>query len=172
MGALGRIGWTSDRASVLLNGFYTNELAGPGRDRWLADAVVELRPNEDLVLWLNGDYRVTRLGGENPWGIGLSVGARVAVNRGLHLAARAEYAHFDAEGVATFVDGSGALRPLDGDLWSLTGTVDYALTRELVARLEAKYEKGENDLGGSYKDGRAGTASDAVFLGSQLYYEF
>lgn len=172
LGALAQVGYANDSLALLLGGFYTDDTAGDGRDSWLLDGVAELRPTDALLLWLDAAWEGRSLDGGHPLGVGVSVGTRVAVSNGLGVGARAEYAHFDADGVQSFVDGASRMRLLDGDLWSLTGTLDYAFTDELTGKLEAKYEKGENGLGGSYKDGRKGVASDQILLGSQLYYTF
>ena len=171
-GWLWQLGWRNDASAVLFGGFYTNELEGDGRDRTLLDLVTELRPTDDVLMWLNFDYLNTRQDGENPWGVGLSLGGRLAVSQDFGVGTRVEYAHFDAEGVATTTDGSGRVRFLDGDLWSLTGTLDYAFNDDLTGKVEVKYEKGANGLGASYKDGSSGSSDDAVLVGTQLYYQF
>ena len=172
VGALWQIGWANDKAALHLNGFYTDDLAGDGRDRWLLDVVAEIAPTDDVFFWLNFDYMDTAQDGEHPWGVGVSLGGHLALTDDLGVGGRVEYAHFDADGVATFRDGNDVLRPLDGDLWSITGTVDYALTRALTGKVEAKYETAGSGLGGSYREGRTHRSGDAVFLGSQLYYTF
>jgi hypothetical protein len=172
LGALWQLGWANDSLSLLVNGFYTDQLEGEGRDHWVLDGVAELTPGDDTVFWLNFDYINTDQDNENPWGVGVAVGGRVGIRENLGVGGRVEYAHFDDEGVATFTDGSGNVRAFDGDLWSFTGTLDYALTDELTGKVEAKYEKGHNGLGSSYKDGSGSHSDDAVFVGTQLYYEF
>ncbi len=172
VGALAQVGWANDRVSVHATGFYTEAIDGRNGAFWLADVVAELTPSDRLLFWLNLDYRNEEQANQNPWAVAAAAGARFGVTDDLGIGGRVEYAHFDDEDTATFTDANGAVRPLDGDLWSFTGTLDYALTEELVARLEAKYEKGQNGLGASYRDGRSGTAGDLILLGSQLYYQF
>jgi hypothetical protein len=171
-GWLWQLGWRDDAGALLLNGFYSNELEGDPDDRILLDLVAELVPADNLLMWLNVDYLNTRQDGENPWGIGVSLGGRIAVREDLGVGTRIEYAHFDANGVATYTDGNGDVRFLDGDLWALTGTLDYAFNDELTGKVEVKYEKGGDGLGGSYKDGNSSSSGNAVLVGTQLYYEF
>jgi hypothetical protein len=171
-GMLWQLGWGNDTATVLFNGFYTNEVEGDGRDKFVLDLVTELTPTDNLLLWLNVDYLNTSQDNKNPWGVGVSVGGRVGLTDDLGIGTRVEYAHFDDKGVAVYVDGNGNTRALDGDLWSFTGTIDYALTDNLTWKIEGKYEKARSGMGGSYRDGDAGVSGDATFLGTQLYYEF
>jgi hypothetical protein len=166
-GFLWQLGWGNDTATVLFNGLYEDDIAGPGDDRFVLDLVGELTPTDNLLFWLNVDYLQTAAGssqgGDDPNGVGVSVGGRVGITDDLGIGARGEFADFDDDGNSSF---------FDGQLWSATGTVDYALTDNLTWKVEAKYETGENGLGNSYRNGDSGTEDETVFLGTQLYYAF
>jgi hypothetical protein len=171
-GFLWQLGWGNDTGTVLFNGIYEDNGAGSVDSRYVLDLVGEMTPAENVLLWLNFDYLETDLSGGDPWAVGIAAGGRVGVTDRLGVGTRVEYAHLDADGVLTFSDGNGNARLFDGDLWSFTGTLDYALTDDMTGKVEAKYEKGRSGLGNSYKDGSSGSSDDALFLGTQLYYEF
>lgn len=159
-GFLWQLGWGNDTSTLLFNGYYTPEVEGTGSSDLVLDAVAEFVPSDNVLVWANFDYRETKVGPNDPWGIGLALGTRVAVNDKLGVGGRFEYAYLDSD--------SG----LDGNLFSGTVTTDYALTDNLTWKLEAKYEAGTDDLESSFSKGGSNGADDAVFLGTQLYYEF
>ena len=53
----------------------------------------------------------------------------------------------------------------------MTGTTDYALTDNLTWKLEVKWETANDVFNNVYADG-GGLSDEAVYLGTQLYYEF
>ena len=110
------------------------------------------------------DYRNDEVAGNNPYGAGFALGGHWAINDVVGIGGRYEYAYLDND-----VSGAGGL---DGNLYSGTGTVDVALTKNLTWKVEAKYERGDDDLSNAYSRRNSSNSDDAVFLGTQVYYEF
>ena len=78
--------------------------------------------------------------------------------------------YVDYDNFVTFT-GSG---DDDSELWSVTGTSDFALTENLTWKIEVKYETADDaNRQLRYRDGSNDSDEDyAVYLGTQLYYEF
>ena len=175
-GFLWQLGWGSDVVTLLFNGFYAEKSedflkrnatgaigpAGSFDDHYLLDVVVEWTPADDLLFWANFDYATVDEGSGDPWITGVAIGGRVGVTDRLGVAGRFEFAK---------VEHDRAGGDDDNNLWSVTGTTDFALTNDLTWKLEAKWETvggSRNDL---YADG-GGVDDSALYLGSQVYYEF
>jgi hypothetical protein len=173
-GFLWQVGWGNDMVTLLFNGIIEENTAGPGHEQVVLDFVAEMTPADNVLLWTNLDYIMTNRDGSSNGrgdasGVGISVGGRVGVTDDMGIGARGEYAAFD--------QGSSQNGALDDDIWTITGTLDYALTENLSWKGEVKYEgangsneifpKGRNSSGRASKD-----VDDAVFVGTQLYYEF
>jgi len=161
-GLLWQLGWGNDEATLLFNGYYTPDAEGSPDDQYILDVVAEFVPADNLLFWANFDYVNNEISGDNPWSASVAVGGRVGVTDKAGIGARFEYAHLDDDGL-----GGG-----DGDLYSITGTTDYALTDNLTWKLEAKYERATDDLNNVYSKGVGSAVDDAVYVGTQLYYEF
>ncbi len=164
-GVMWQAGWGNDNATFLFNGMYDADLEGQGDDLVILDAVVELTPNDDLLLWFNYDYfYVDDNGGSDFTANGFALGGRQALTDKLGLGGRFEYAHLNN------LNGDD-----NGDLFSWTSTVDYALTDNLTWKVEYKYEASD-DLADAFRKGNGSPtpkfADDAHYIGTQLYYEF
>ena len=90
----------------------------------------------------------------------------MAVNEKLGLGARFEYAYVDLDNIVGFTTGDD-----DANLYSVTGTTDYALTENLIWKVEVKYETADDALDNFYSHNNS-DEDYAVYLGTQLYYEF
>jgi len=161
-GVLWQLGWGNDTVTMLFNGFWENNRAGAGRDQLVLDGVVEITPNDRVLIWGNFDYITLQLNGDDPFGVGLSLGARFGLTDDLGLGGRFEVAHFDDDGSSS----------RDGELYSWTLTTDYALTDNLIWKLEGKIEAGDGDLENTFRRNRSDFEDQAVYVGTQIYYEF
>lgn len=116
---------------------------------YYTDLVATYNPSDSLALWLNFDWITQSDDGgvgadENVYGT--AVAGRLAITEKTGLATRFEYVK------GQDVCGNGGCGALPGandsfDLWSLTGTVDHALTDNLMLRGEVRWDLG--DAGGS-----------------------
>lgn len=162
-GVLWQVGWGSDTVTLLFNGMWEDNQAGGGaRDKVILDAVLELTPNDNVLVWANADYNYDDISSSvDPWRVGLAVGTRIGITEDMGIGGRYEVAALEN------TPGIG-----DGWLHGWTLTTDYALTDNLTWKVEGKYEIGKNDWNSTYIEGRNGTENDAIFVGTQLYYEF
>lgn len=144
----------------------------------IVDLVVNWDPSENLSTWVNADYFWTS--GDNvpadPRAFGVAAAGRMALSDRSGVAVRGEYIDLD-----NFIgaEGDPQTQGEDGELWSVTGTVDHALTDQLTLKGEVVWQKGRinnssNDL--FFKDRSpptfdADTASQ-VLLGAEVVYEF
>ncbi len=162
-GVMWQAGWGNDSMTFLFNGMYDSDLEGEGDELVILDAVVEMTPTDSLLLWFNYDYfYVDDIGGVDFTTNGFALGGRHALTDDLGMGARFEYAHLEN------AFGSDD----NGDLYSWTSTLDYALTENLTWKVEYKYEASD-DLADAYPKGNGGKlADDSHYLGTQIYYEF
>ncbi len=161
-GFLWQLGWGDDYMTLLFNGVYDEEVAGPGDEQYVLDVVAEMTPADNLLFWLNYDYlRTKNVGGTaDPDAHGLSLGGRIGISDDMGIGGRFEFAHLD--------DDAGS----DGELYSVTVTGDYALTDNMTWKIEGKYEASDGDISDSFPDGSSSFEDDAWYFGTQLYYEF
>lgn len=140
----------------------------------IIDVVATYDPTDRLHLWMNADWDwddSKHVGGSGtmPAGWGIAVGGRYAVTERLGASLRGEYVSDDREFFG-FADNA--------DLWSITTTVDYALTDQLMLRGEFRYDSGtinkkpdnlyinNADFDNVYGNG------DQALLGAELVYQF
>ena len=174
---MGKLGWANDLVSVQLAGIW-GQVTGDGptgdsnHKQGIIDLVATYDPTERIHLWLNADYSWSdsqREGGsgKKPGGYGVAVGGRYAITDRMGAALRAEYV-WDYHAGFGFED--------DADLYSLTSTVDYAITEQLMFRGEVRYDNGRihtapDDL--FIDDGsNMWDQDDQILVGAELIYKF
>jgi hypothetical protein len=116
------------------------------------DLVLQLKPSDQLRLWLNADYGLTDrndvgTGSARFWGA--STGVAFDITEKLFMALRGEY--FNDENDSRFGFGPtlfGPGRVKDTTAVSATATVGYRLTDHLMARLELRHDDADTDARG------------------------
>ena len=169
-GFLWQLGWGNDEATALFNGYYAEKsedfllVGATFDDHYVLDLVVEWTPADDLLLWADLTHATAEVanGGAEPTISGIALGGRMGVTDRLGLGGRFEYAKVDLD-----IGGDD-----ESDLWSVTGTSDFALTDNLTWKLEAKWETANDAFDNAYAESGANNEDYAVYLGTQIYYEF
>lgn len=171
----------------------------------LVDFTMNWDPSDKLSTWVNVDYMAPandRRSGK-PYAVGLAAAGRYAVTDATGIALRGEYIRSNDNylGLAVpinlatiapdFINGNlpGGLTPIPGwyqedqNLWSLTATLDHALTEHLSVKGEVVYQEGSTNHtangGASNNNFFCNKACDGpslsrrqVLLGAQMTYEF
>ncbi|MBW2290000.1 MAG: porin [Deltaproteobacteria bacterium] len=196
---LGQLGWSNDTigsaVSVIWGDDFRTPFAtgGPGscprcdnHSQGLVDVVLTWDPNEKTSTWLNFDYGWRQLSKTRPeddtqHGYGVAVAGRYAVTERLGLSSRFEWLA-DKNGFAGWVNATD--EDEETDVFSLTGTADYALTNNLMVRAEVRWDtirkKGVSDDEfwdrgtdeGGPGPGNRKLKRDQVTTGVELVYEF
>jgi len=98
---------------------------------------------------------------------------RYAVTERMGVSGRFEYVKDDS-GFAGWLNPDGGLNPSNSSIYSLTGTVDYALTSNLMVRGEVRYDNITKDFGDDEFFGKGGDSlkPDQATAGVELVYEF
>ncbi len=161
------------------------------------DVLFTVDPTEELSMWLNFDW-VRAFEGRNRRGgalvagtpspnngdlYGVSGAARYAITEDTGVATRVEYIYADNTFTNVGGGGDGA-----GELWTLTTTVDHALTDDVKIRIEGRWDhlpdrispfgsafaNAENGPANGLGAGVGATSSRKnQFVGlAELYYEF
>jgi hypothetical protein len=169
---MGHIGYSEETWSANLNGIWGTDTPGNEDDKFaIIDVLLTWDPNEQLSMWLNADYTIDdNDGGSNPGAYGIAVAGRYAWSERLGTALRLEYV---ADDRASFGF------PDEADIWSITATIDYALTQHLILKGEIRHDQGQIDknpdhlfiddgdrLPGVYTD------QDQTMIGAQVIYNF
>lgn len=196
------IGVGNDTLSFAFNGIYGSTdsvLVGKGfgdgaleADKDIIyDAILRWDPFDWFTWYVDGTYReadVEQLGGIDApdgdftaWGVASA--GRFAITDKLGFALRGEYLK-DADSFFTALGLAGATGDFGGiavgdetEIWSLTGTLDYALTDQLKVRTELRYdladaEDGDSDVffGQHPEDGEF--QDDQLVAGVEVIYSF
>jgi opacity protein-like surface antigen len=141
------------------------------------DVLVNWDPMESLSTWLNFDYawgRTTAGQKQHAWG--LATAARYAISERMGIAGRFEYVADDDFALGWVDDpmdpGAGVSR--DASIFSLTGTVDYALTSNLMVRAEVRYDdiSKDNSSDDEFFDSVDDWKPEQVTAGVEIVYEF
>jgi len=169
----------------------------------LFDFTLNWDPSDKLSTWVNIDYMKPtneRRTSGNPYGFGLAVAGRYGITDNTGISLRGEYIYsndnylgiaspFNLATVAADADAPGILTALPGwykedqKLWSLTATLDHALTEHLSIKGEVVYQEGSAN-----HTAEGGATSNSFFcnkscegdyltrrqvlLGAQMTYEF
>lgn len=114
----------------------------------LFDVTAWFNPTDKLSTWAN--YTLDYVEGSRAMAHGLALAGRLQVTDKVGAAVRGEYVRIRGTSDGTVGGVSGMLsspftylRPDDpgsGEIYSLTGTIDYALTEHLTARAEIRYD--------------------------------
>jgi hypothetical protein len=122
------------------NGFSGDALT-TGDQLGLVDATAWFNPTDTVSMWANYDYLFVQ--GTGYYAHGIAVAGRVAVLPDLGVAVRGEYIREHASanhGVLFLQDGADNVGH-SSDIWSVTGTVDYALTSHLKLKSELRWDR-------------------------------
>jgi hypothetical protein len=105
------------------------------------DLLASWDPNERFSTWLNFDYkwapRHSTFAGASPDGWGLAVAGRVEIIESLGFAVRGEVLHDDDQLFGISDDGGAGT---ETDIWGITGTLDWTVYENLVAKAEVRYD--------------------------------
>jgi len=169
---MGHIGYAAETWSANLNGIWGTDTPDDENPKFgIIDVLLTWDPNEQLSMWLNADYTVDdNDGGSNPAAYGVALAGRYAWNDRLGTALRLEYVADDRAAFGF---------PDEADLWSITATVDYSLTEQLILKGEIRHDQGQIDkspdhlfiddgdrIPGIYTD------QDQTMIGAQVIYNF
>jgi hypothetical protein len=184
-GVLGGLKWSGETVAFATNVYWGGDISdftpgtingsgdlGIGRNTdsiGVLDAILTWNPTDRLSTWANFDYYWLHDNGNS-----------AISNANIYAGALASrYAITDRTGVALRGEyqwwGSDLPRI---DLWSITGTVDHALTENLIVKVEARYDAGNihngpNDIFLSGGDGPEDFNDNNQVLGLvQMMYKF
>jgi len=141
------------------------------------DLLASWNPNERFAAWLNFDYkwapRHSTFVDASPDGWGLAVASRIAITESLGFAVRGEVLHDDDQ-LFGISDAGGA--GTETDIWGITGTVDWTVYENLIAKAEVRYDslsiRGGNDQSVFVNGNGNFSKSDQVIGGLELSYVF
>jgi hypothetical protein len=141
------------------------------------DLLASWDPNERFSTWLNFDYkwapRNSTFAGASPDGWGLALASRVAITETVGFAVRGEVLHDDDQ-LFGISDAGGA--GTETDIWGVTGTLDWTVYENLVAKAEVRYDSvsiRDGDDHSVFINSNGGfSKSDQVVGGLELSYMF
>lgn len=169
----GRLGLDGDGVSAGLSAIYGAQLdaAGVGADEddkaGVVDLVLTADPSEQLSLWLNFDWAFTEGTGFDTDQYGVAVAGRLALLESTGFSVRGEFVRTNVQ--------SDPVGGFDGRNWSVTGTLDHALTDALTMRGEARYDFAsiddfEDDV--FFDSSGFATKDDRLLLIAEMIYAF
>jgi len=197
---IGRVGIknSSGTFSLGLSGFYGRARAGDPafeegannvaslntNERWFLDAVLNVKPTEKLLLGLealvgnqeNPDGEYSGTGHDQWWGVASYIKAQVSDK--VSVAGRAEYlndrwGHLFSDDHASFDpihDTDGASRI---EVVSLTGTVNLDVWKNMLLRLEVRYDMASTGSGAKWDDVPPyRTQNDQLTFAADAVYSF
>ena len=134
---------------------WSGQRMSTGDQLGLADMTAWFNPIDTVSLWANYDYLFAQ--GTGYYAHGVAVAGRVAVLPDLGIAVRGEYIreHDSLNHGVLFLQDDEDNVGHTADIWSVTGTVDYALTSHLKVKSELRWDLA-NGNGTSTDDGGDG----------------
>ena len=141
------------------------------------DVLASWNPSERFGAWVNFDYKWapnnSTFAGSSPAGWGLALAGRVGILENLGFALRGEVLQ-DSDQLFGISDGNG--NGTGTDVYGITGTLDWTIYENLVAKVEVRYDKvniinGKDDSVFINKNGNF-SRSDQVVTGVELSYMF
>jgi len=178
-----QIAWAGETTSVANTILWgPSELYSDDHASGLWDVVLTWEPNESVLTWFNFDYGWHKAEGPNQHAWGLATAGRYAVTERLGISGRVEFVK-DDNGYAGWLNSSGSpsaffgyagTSPRSSAIYSLTGTLDYALTRHLMLRGELRYDdiSKDNSNDDEFFDKGGDFKPDQTTAGVEIVYEF
>lgn len=174
------LGWGGETVGMSFAGAYGSADSGQGVDtrsgdkEMILDFILSWDPTDRFTSYVNLDF----IDSENSStaasefdGYGVSVAGRYALTDRMGMALRLEYAKLEYD--ANTVVGTESE---EKNYWGLTGTVDYALTDDLLMKAELRYDdSGSSDDGleDAFMDDDGLMTEDSQFVGAvELIYTF
>ena len=184
-----KLGWSNDVFGAQVAGTYgdaaeSQGITGlPAGDKeTILDVILSWDPNESFSGYINYDYlnsdcsantvngfpgtavcgNSNGVNGDRLRGHGVSVAGRYAVNDRTGVALRGEYLDLDSGTSNNF------------RVYSITGTLDYHLTNNLLVKAEGRFDQAENKNGTVFTDGNgnANDNNDQIVTAVQVIYSF
>jgi hypothetical protein len=141
----GQINYSGDSFYAGVSAIYGSQNGmGEGDKYGLIDVLLTADPSDNLSLWFNYDYNWYKdtpdaygfNGGDDSAAHAFGAAGRLAITDDTGFAVRGELIVYDLDDKAQFAGGSSD----DPTQWSVTGTLDHALTDNVTARLEGRYD--------------------------------
>ena len=140
------------------------------KDRGIVDVILWADPLDNLSAYINYDYVfATPYGGEMEGAHALAVGARLGIIDSTGIAARVEYINDSSLGLLSFRP-TASVAP-EGNIVTVTGTVDHQLTDGLTLKAEVRWDHEDNPAFFIRND-NPNLQNDQVAAIAQLLYEF
>jgi hypothetical protein len=141
------------------------------------DLLASWDPNDRFSTWMNFDYKWapkhSTFAGASPDGWGLAVAGRVEIIESLGFALRGEVLHDDDQLFGISDDGGAGT---ETDIWGITGTFDWTVYENLVAKAEVRYDsvsiRNGDDHSVFINSNGGFSKSDQVVGGVELSYMF
>jgi hypothetical protein len=149
----------------------------------LLDGVLNWDPSENLATYLDVTYQTWSNGqtstGLDPWAVGMAAAGRLAITEATGFALRFEYLYSGDNFLFGGISPAAAI-PVGADqtLYGITGTLDHALTENLIVKAEARYDTGTINKSANdnvfFFDGTGSgvTEADQVTVGAEMSYRF
>ena len=124
-----------DRMSVRTSFIYgAEEFTQQGMQQGFVDVTAWFNPTDNVSLWAN--YNYLYLEDTAMYANGVAVAGRVGLTDKIGAAIRGEYVRINDSDINTTL-----LRPVNSvELYTVTGTLDYALTDHLTAKAEVRFD--------------------------------
>jgi len=156
-----------------ISGFFGSEASentagiqpGSVDDWWIFDLITTFTPNDRMSFWLNADLgtvedlnRVSRadlatpVGDEDPEYWGVAIGGKFQLTDKLGFALRGEYFE-DDENIRATAFGISGVDGADVEIMTLTGTLSYAFTQNLLLRGELRWDQADNSVSSALPGG-------------------
>jgi hypothetical protein len=169
-----QIGWAGETISVATTLLWGPSMAfNENNAGGLVDLVITWDPTDRISTWLNFDYAwVSGSPMPNAWGI--AAAGRFAVTERMGISTRFEFLQ-DSSRLFQWVNVDAPFgQSPDGDLFTVTGTVDYALTNSLMLRGEVRYDQAwkRNSSDHEFFDRGFDVKKGQTTLGAEIVYAF
>ncbi|MGH0034237.1 MAG: outer membrane beta-barrel protein [Myxococcota bacterium] len=172
----GQINYSGDSFYIGVSGIYGSQNGmGEGDKYGMIDVLLTADPSENFSMWFNYDYNWYEdtpgafFGGKNTGNDSsahaFGAAGRLAITDDTGFAVRGELILYDLDNTVQWAGG----RSDDPMQWSVTGTLDHALTDNVTARLEGRYDGSDERI---FKNQNGNKKVHQAIAIAQLIYSF